>query len=94
MLFWKLFIVLCGLVVIYIFCFLLRKVVVFDKYLLLILVYMVFERSFVMVEVVVGFVVVLLFIVFVVGIGFFVMMFRRKRYGFEWVWMGLGGIGK
>lgn len=94
MLFWKLFIVLCGLVVIYIFCFLLRKVVVFDKYLLLILVYMVFERSFVVVEVVVGFVVVLLFIVFVVGIGFFVMMFRRKRYGFEWVWMGLGGIGK
>lgn len=94
MLFWKLFIVLCGLVVIYIFCFLLRKVVVFDKYLLLVLVYMVFERSFVVVEVVVGFVVVLLFIVFVVGIGFFVMMFRRKRYGFEWVWMGLGGIGK
>lgn len=94
MLFWKLFIVLCGLVVIYIFCFLLRKVVVFDKYLLLILVYMVFDRSFVVVEVVVGFVVVLLFIVFVVGIGFFVMMFRRKRYGFEWVWMGLGGIGK
>lgn len=94
MLFWKLFIVLCGLVVIYIFCFLLRKVVVFDKYLLLILVYMVFERSFVVVEVVVGFVVVLLFIVFVVGIGFFVMMFSRKRYGFEWVWMGLGGIGK
>lgn len=94
MLFWKLFIVLCGLVVIYIFRFLLRKVVVFDKYLLLILVYMAFERSFVVVEVAVGFVVALLFIAFAVGIGFFVMMFRRKRYGFEWVWMGLGGIGK
>lgn len=80
--------------VIYIFRFLLRKVAAFDKHLSLISVYMAPERSSVVVEAAVGSVVALLFIASAVGIGLFVMMSSRKRYGFEWVWMGSGGTGK
>lgn len=94
MLFWKSFIVLCGLVVIYIFRFLLRKVAAFDKHLSLISVYTAPERSSAVVEAAVGSVVALLFIASAVGIGLFVMMSRRKRYGFARFWMGSGGTGK
>lgn len=93
MLFWKSFIVLCGLVVIYSFLFLVRKVAAFDKHLSLISVSAP-ERSSAVVEAAVGSVVALLFIASAVGIGLFVMMSRRKRYGFARVWMGSGGTGK
>lgn len=68
--------------VIYIFRFLLRKVAAFDKHLSLISVNPAPERSSAVVEAAVGSVVALLFIASAVGIGLFVMMSRRKRYGF------------
>lgn len=68
--------------VIYSFRFLVRKVAAFDKHLSLISVYTEPERSSAVVGAAVGSVVALLFIASAVGIGLFVMMSRRKRYGF------------